>query len=228
MEQGSREWLAERIGRVTSTSAKVIINPRATPAGRLSLMGQLVREVATADYKDVPTTFWMRHGREMEPEAIAAYVLHTGRHVSAGGFSISSRSDLLGDSPDGIVGFYNGCIEAKCPDADNHGITLVKQAPYDDAYLWQMAWHVMVGEVDWCDYVSYNATYPEHLRLFIKRYTLADFFPEIVKKGRKYKTKEDEPDTVITTAEQVAAAWQRVFDFETTYQQHLSRLGLTL
>ena len=70
MEQRSPEWFAERLGRLTSTTAKVIFNGRA--AGKQTLLGELVTEIATANYKDIPDTFWLRYGRETEPKAIAA------------------------------------------------------------------------------------------------------------------------------------------------------------
>ena len=43
-----------------------------------------------------------------------------------------------------------------------------------------------------------------------------------------YKTRDDEPDTNITTAEQIVAAWDRIDNFLAEYQDHLKRLGLSL
>lgn len=207
MEQRSPEWFAERLGRVTSTSAAAILNPKARAASTTTLIGELVREIATADYKNIPDTFWMRHGRETEPAAVAAYELYTGRKVSPGGFLVSSHDDLLGASPDGIIGFREGSLEVKCLSPDNHGAVLVQQGPVDSGHLWQMAWHMMIGETRWCDYVCYCPDYPEHLRLFIKRYRLSDVIGEV---------------------EAVSSAWHRVWGFLSTYRGHLDRLNLSL
>lgn len=226
--QRSPHWYAERIGRITSTSAKVIVNPRATDSGRKTLKGELVAEMACADYKDVPDTFWMRHGREMEPYAISEYEFHTNLVVAPGTFQVSSVNDLMGDSPDGVVGFAEGCLEAKCPNRENHAYVLANNEPYDTAYKWQMLWHLLVGQYKWCDFVSYNRDFPEHLRLKIIRYTLSDIFPEYVIKGKKYKTRPNVPDKIITTSAQIDAAWQKIDDFITDYQATLVDLGLTL
>ena len=228
MEQRSPEWFAERIGRITSTSAKVIVNPRATAAGRDSLRGELVSEIATASFKHVPETFWMRHGTTYEPYAIAAYELEKGTHVAAGTFQVSDYNDLLGDSPDGVIGLGEGCLEAKCPNSENHGAVLATGEPYDSSYVWQMFWHLLVGGYEWCDFVSYHPDYPEHLRLFIRRYTMADIFPEKLIKGKKFKTKDDTPDKIITTEEQVNFAGLAIQTFIDDYQATLVRLGLTL
>jgi len=227
MDQRSPEWFAERMGRITSTSAKVIINPSARPDSSATLMGELVREIATGDYKDVPDTFWMRHGREQEPKAIAAYEMYTGVKVQDGGFHISDRHNLMGDSPDGVVGLFEGVVEAKCPSPEEHGRVLVQSAPKPE-HRWQMAWHLMVSGALWCDYVSYCDEYPEHLKLFIKRYTLLDIWPDKIIKGKIYKSKPDISDKVITSAEQIGEAWGKIGNFIDTYQGHLQRLGLTL
>ena len=223
MEQRSAEWFAARLGRITSTSAKAIINPSARSDSATTLMGELVREIATADYKDVPQTFWMRHGEETEPLALSAYELYTGVKLAAGGFTVSDRHHLLADSPDAVVGLFDGVVEAKCPSPDEHGRVLVARAAKPE-YLWQFAWHMMVSGAGWCDYVSYCPDYPEHLRLFIRRYTLLDIFPDTVKKSRK----KDESDQTIISAEHIGAAWGKIGNFLDTYQNHLTRLGLTL
>lgn len=225
--QQSKEWFADRIGRVTSTSAKIILSPKTQQGSKETLIGELVAELATADYKEVPQTFWMRWGQEQEPKALAAYELYTGRKVEPGTFQISGYSPFLGDSPDGIVGLYEGTVEAKCPSNEEHGRILVNNGPKPE-HVWQMGWHIMIGDTNWCDYASYNPNFPEHLRLFVRRYTLADVFPEVIIKGKKYKTREDIPDRVITTSERLKEAWANVESFLSEYRGHRERLGLTL
>jgi hypothetical protein len=213
MEQRDPEWYAARIGRATSTCAKVIINPRATKPGRDSLIGELVSEIATANYKDVPDSFWLRHGRELEPQALAWFEMWTGNTVIPGTFQVSKKHDLLGDSPDGVVGFHEGTLEIKCPSPENHGKVLVTQQPYDTSHKWQIAWHMMIGGYQWCDYVSYCPSFPEHLRIKVVRMTLADIFPKTSNATREDKLNE---------------AWASVWEFIDNYTGHLKRLGLTL
>jgi len=171
MEQRSEQWFADRLGRLTSTLAKVVLGTGAVAQN--TLIAELVAEVATTKAKDVPDTFWMRHGRETEPKAIAAYELYKGCIVADGGFKVHEDYPMCADSPDGLIGLKEGVLEVKCPAAHTHAEYLLSDK-VPAKYLSQVKWHLWVSGRDWCDFVSYNEAFPVHLQFMTRRVNRAD------------------------------------------------------
>ena len=166
MEQRSPDWFAARLGRITSTRAKAVLSKRKD--SKITLIGELVRELATANNKDVPQTFWMRYGTETEPKAIAAYQVLTGALVAPGGFHIHPLFDVVADSPDGMIGLKEGVLEIKCPAPDTHGKYLAADIVPTE-YESQVDWHLFVTGRSWCDFGSYCPDFPPDLQFFRKR-----------------------------------------------------------
>ena len=167
--QGSDEWKALRLGKVTASRVSDVVARTKTGygAGRANYMAQLIAERLTGTPAESYTNAAMQHGTETEPEARSAYEFYQGVNVKEVAFVPHPKIDQAGCSPDGLVG-DDGLTEIKCPNTATHLETLLGQAvpsKYDAQMQFQMA---CTGR-QWCDFVSYDPRMPENMRLFIKR-----------------------------------------------------------
>jgi putative phage-type endonuclease len=170
MKQGSEEWLQARVGLVTASRiADVIAKTKTGPSmSRQGYLGELVAERLTG--QSAEGGFMnddMRRGLELEPEARMAYEIRTGRIVEEVGLVLHPTM-RAGASPDGLVD--DGLLEIKCPRTHVHIEYLLAGKP-PAKYLPQMAWQCVCAGRAWCDFVSFDPKMPEHLRLFVVRYT---------------------------------------------------------
>jgi putative phage-type endonuclease len=171
-EQGSPEWLAARVGRVTaSRMADVIAQGRsgAPSATRAAYMGELAAEILTGVPAESFTNADMQRGTELEPIARAAYETQTRQMVDSVGLVLHPRNERWAASPDGIVG-EDGLLELKCPKTHTHIAYLLAGKP-PAQYLPQMAWQAVCCGRRWVDFASFDPRMPETLRLFVVRYT---------------------------------------------------------
>ena len=74
---------------------------------------------------------------------------------------------MSGASPDGLVD-KDGQIEVKCPNSATHAKTLLAKKP-DGKYITQMQWQMACTGRKWCDFVSFDPRFPEHLQLCVIR-----------------------------------------------------------
>ncbi|MBW3019947.1 YqaJ viral recombinase family protein, partial [Candidatus Woesearchaeota archaeon] len=85
-----------------------------------------------------------------------------------GKFIRSDESNLVGCSPDGLIG-DKGLTEIKCPFfTKNHVKHLVEGAPID--YQQQMQFQMFVWKREWNDFVSFDPRVEPPYDLYIKRY----------------------------------------------------------
>lgn len=167
--QGSDEWKALRIGKVTASRVADVVARTKTGYGasRANYMAQLIAERLTNTVAEAYTNAAMQHGTETEPEARCAYEFYQSVAVKEVAFVPHPKIDQAGCSPDGLVG-VDGLVEFKCPNTATHLETLLGQvvpAKYETQMQFQMA---CTGR-QWCDFVSYDPRMPENMRLFIKR-----------------------------------------------------------
>ncbi len=171
-KQGTPEWLAARVGRVTASRAKDVLATIKTgeAAARRDYRIQLVCERLTGQPQDdVFVTADMQRGTELEPAARLAYEAQTGQWVDQVGFL--AHNDLMaGGSPDGVIGDYDGLIEIKVPRPANHlrylrGFGVPKE---HEAQVLHLLW--LTG-APWLDFVSYCPSLPAHLHLYVARVT---------------------------------------------------------
>lgn len=167
--QGSEEWKALRLGKVTASRVSdVIAKTKSGPsASRANYAAQLIAERLTGVPAESYTNAAMQHGTETEPEARAAYEFYQGVTVQEVAFVLHPTIDQAGCSPDGLVG-EDGLVEIKCPNTATHLETLLGQdvpSKYDAQMQFQMA---CTGR-KYCDFVSYDPRMPENMRLFIRR-----------------------------------------------------------
>lgn len=172
--QGSEDWHAERLGKVTASRiADVMMNP--TTAGYQNYRAQLVCERLTQTPTKAFTSAAMQHGTDTEPRARAMYELETGLEVREVGFVPHPTLEMTGASPDGLVDSPsnphmddNGLVEIKCPQPAKH-IKNLTGANIDRNYMLQMQWQMVCTERSWCDFVSFCPSLPPEMQIFIQR-----------------------------------------------------------
>lgn len=158
VEQGSAEWLAQRVGKFGGTAVGVLegCNPYQKPS---DLVRSMVRDLAGApsEFEMVPA---VEHGQAMEPVAKAWYEKTFNTKVDETDFVVHSMYPFLGASPDGLVGL-DGAIEIKCP------YPRYTKAPYSvfdekkKMYLRQCQMVMEVLDVDWIDFLCYLSPHAE-------------------------------------------------------------------
>lgn len=165
-EQGTDEWLRERAGKVTASALSNVMMAKTT-AGYQGYMAQLICERLTGEPVETFKSAAMENGNETEPQARAFYELETGNEVVECGFVTHYPLEQSGASPDGLIGEL-GMVEIKCPQPAKH-IKNLMGGKIDRAYILQMQWQMACTGREWCDFVSFNPTFPPHLQLHVQR-----------------------------------------------------------
>jgi putative phage-type endonuclease len=192
--QGSPEWHAMRVGRVTASRVADII--RKTKSGYSTSRANYLAELIAEKLTGVPAPHFisdaMRFGTENEPNARAAYEFKTAMEVQSVGFVIHPVIRDSGASPDGLVG-TEGLVEFKSPLTSTHIETLLT-GKIDPDYITQCQWQMACTSRKWCDWVSFDPRMPESLKLFVQRVdrdnerigeleaAVRDFLDELAKK----------------------------------------------
>jgi putative phage-type endonuclease len=167
--QGSPEWFAARLGRVTASRVADVVAKTKTGwgASRANYAAELVAERLTGKPTEGFKSPAMQWGTEYEADARAAYAWHADADVTEVGFMPHPRIALSGASPDGLVG-DDGLVEIKCPSTATHIETLLGQT-VSAKYITQMMWQMACTGRAWTDFVSFDPRLPEEMRLFVKR-----------------------------------------------------------
>jgi predicted phage-related endonuclease len=169
--QGTPEWHQARLGKVTSSRAcdmlAMLKDGKTEAAGRRNLRTQLVLERITQQSQENGyQSFDMIRGKDMEGEAVTMYEALTATLVMPAGFL--AHDDLMaGCSPDGVINDFEGLVEFKCPKAATHLEYLRGSIPHE--YYKQIQHCLWITGAQWCDFVSYQPSFPEPLRLKIAR-----------------------------------------------------------
>ena len=174
--QGSPEWKAIRLGKLTASRMADAIAKTKTGwgASRANLLAALLAERLTGEPQDSFTNAAMQWGTDKEPEARAAYAFRYDAEVVEIGFAVHPKIADAGASPDGLVG-DSGLVEIKCPLTAAHIDTLLGQT-VPGKYLTQIQWQLACTDRQWCDFVSYDPRLPEEMCLFVKRIPRDDVF----------------------------------------------------
>ena len=184
--QGSTEWFAARLGKVTASRVADVIAKTKTgySASRENYMAQLVVERLTQTKAESYTNAAMQWGTDQEPFARAAYEAAQGVMVEEVGFVPHLSIEWSGASPDGLVG-DDGCVEIKCPNTATMIETLLSQK-VPSKYITQMQFQMACTGRKWCDYVSFDPRMPAKAQMFVRRVDrddeyIAEIEAEIVK-----------------------------------------------
>lgn len=168
--QGSPEWIAVRLGKLTASNMADAMAKTKTgeAASRTNLITQLAVERITGVREAPYISPAMRWGMETEGLAKFAYSARTLQFVDDAGFIPHPRIQNFGASPDGFVG-EDGLIEIKCPNSATHvGYLLNGNVPgnYRLQILVQLA---CCPERQWCDFVSFDPRMPAGADISIVR-----------------------------------------------------------
>ena len=167
--QGSDEWLAARVGKVTASRIADLTAKTKSGwgAGRKNYMAELIAERLTGAAANNFTNSAMQWGTETEPLARSAYEFETDLDVVEVGLVSHPTIKNSAASPDGLVN-EDGGVEIKCPNTATHIDTLLNEK-IPDKYIKQMQWQMACTGRRWCDFVSFDPRLGARLSLFIKR-----------------------------------------------------------
>jgi len=177
MDQGSEEWIAARLGRVTGSRVKDVMTKgrgKEPSATRRNYMMELLCERLTGrpSGPDLSRNAAVQRGTELEPMARAAYELYSEADVDEVGLIIHPAIAGMGASPDGVVGAA-GLLEIKCPHTATHIATL-QSGKHDPQYEWQMLAQMACTQREWVDFVSFDDRLPSELRYACFRFERDD------------------------------------------------------
>lgn len=201
-EQGSHEWLAIRLGKATGSRVADItkkLKSGGYSAARYDYAMELALEILTGEPQgpDLSNVKWVQDGKEREPEAVALYEFMTDNVTELVGFATHDTIGGFGASPDRLVG-GDGLLEAKCPKAKTH-LQYIEANVVPADYIPQMDAEMSCTGRKWVDFVSYHPSFPEHLRLFVKRHhydaarvsemerEVAKFYGEVLERVERIK-----------------------------------------
>ena len=76
---------------------------------------------------------------------------------------------MAGCSLDGHIGNFEGLFEAKCPKSATHLGYWRGPAKAPEAYIPQITHNLWITGAQWCDFLSFDDRFPEHLQTFLVR-----------------------------------------------------------
>ncbi len=154
--QGSPEWFAQRVGKVTASRiSDVMAKTKSGPsASRSNYLAELVAERLTGMTPESFSSAAMQWGTDTEPQAREAYKWHQQVTVLECPMIDHPKIAMSGASPDGLVGDA-GLLEIKCPNTATH-IKTIMGGKVERKYALQMQWQMACTERDWCDFVSFD------------------------------------------------------------------------
>lgn len=167
--QGSPEWYAIRLGKVTASripdlTARI---KSGYGASRANYMAELVCERLTGVPGDSYKSAAMEWGNTHEDDARDLYQFMEDCEVTRVGFVPHPRIAMSGASPDSFAG-NDGLVEIKCPLTATH-IETLRGGSIPGKYIKQVQWQMTCTGRAWCDWVSYDPRLPASMRLFVQR-----------------------------------------------------------
>lgn len=209
IEQGTEEWLALRLGKVTASKLSDVIakgRGNAPSKTRESYMLQLAAEIVTGAPQDTFTNAAMEWGNECEPQARSMYEFDSGNDVDQVAFVIVD--DHFGVSPDGMIG-NDGLLEIKCPKTTTQLDRYLKGI-FPAAYKAQVQGQLLATEREWCDFVSFDPRINTEAQYFsVRAYrdepyikTLQSGIESFVSELKELLAKLDQPQGEVLTQEQ--------------------------
>lgn len=174
-EQGSPEWRAIRIGKVTASRVVDVcrkLKNGSYSADRASYKAELILERLDVTLETFSSRD-MINGQVREPTARNEYELRRRCDVQLVGFVDHPTIEMSGSSPDGFVG-DDGFIELKCPKANTH-LDYLRAGVVPEEYKYQVIWNFACNPQRlWCDFVSFNPDFPAAYQLFIPPRVMRD------------------------------------------------------
>jgi putative phage-type endonuclease len=202
MDQGSDDWFAARLGKVTASRVADVIAKTKTgfSTSRANYAAQLVAERLTGTVQESYTNAAMQWGTDQEPEARTAYQFLHNAAVELVGFVPHPAITMSGASPDGLVG-TDGLVEIKCPNTATH-IETLRGGAIPEKYATQMYWQMACTGRQWCDFVSYDPRLPQNMQLFVQRLRRDD---------NRIRNLETEVSAFLVEVDETVADLQRLY-----------------
>jgi putative phage-type endonuclease len=170
VEQGSPEWRALRLGKVTAsriTDVCARIKNGSWGASRKNYAAELIVERLTGKPGEGFKSPAMQWGSDCEPEARAAYEFFRNAEIEPASFVDHPEIDMAGASPDGFVGL-DGLVEFKCPNTATHLSTLLT-GEMPPEYMAQVQFQMACTGRHWVDWCSFDPRLPPQMQLIVIR-----------------------------------------------------------
>ena len=166
LDQGSEEWLRQRLGIITASEMKLILTPTLKAANNdktrqhiYTLLSQRITDHIEPQYIGDD----MLRGMEDEITARDLYSEHYGSVKECGFVTRQIGNVTVGYSPDGLV-FEDGGIEVKSRLPKYQVQTIVENEIPLEFWL-QLQTGLFVTQREWIDFISYSGGLP----MFVKR-----------------------------------------------------------
>lgn len=180
VEQGSKDWLNLRLGRITGTRLKEVFK-----ADNLSLIDELIAEVEVGEVEETFVNSAMQRGKDLEPVVKSIYTQVKETELDELGFCVSEKyKDIIGLSPDAFTKDRLGAVEVKCPNTKTH-VKYIRMNVIPREYIHQVYMYFIVNEkLEWLDFVSFDNRFKIR-PMFVKRVTRNEIEQELeeIEKG---------------------------------------------
>ena len=178
--QGSDEWFAARVGKITASRLGDIM--RKTKWGESTYKAKVRLELAIEritgkSASSVTMNQAMRDGVEREPDARKLFEAVTQKEVALCGSFDHPTIVNTSASPDGLLRGENAVLEIKCPTHATHAKNLMSEKMPKN-YEYQVQWQIACTESDFAYFASYHPDFPKDLRL---KYVKVDKDDSIIK-----------------------------------------------
>ena len=165
--QGSDEWFAVRVGKITASRLGDIM--RKTKWGESTYKAKVRLELAIEritgkSASSVVMNQAMRDGVDREPSARKLFEAITGKEVALCGSFDHPEIVNTSASPDGLLREEDAVLELKCPTHATHAKNLLSDKMPKN-YEYQVQWQMACTESDFAYFASYHPDFPKELRL---------------------------------------------------------------
>ena len=122
-------------------------------------------------FEEEVSTAAIRHGNDMEPEAIRYYEQAFNEKIKKVPFKLAEWCDQAGASPDGLIEGKNKGIEIKSPFMPHNHVKYLQIKSAEDLksecpeYYYQVQMNIAVFNADSWDFVSFHPSFPGILRM---------------------------------------------------------------
>ena len=178
--QGSDEWFAARVGKITASRLGDIM--RKTKWGESTYKAKVRLELAIEritgkSASSITPNRAMLDGIEREPDARKLFEAVTGKEVALCGSFDHPEIVNTSASPDGLLRDENAVLELKCPTHATHAKNLMSDKMPKN-YEYQVQWQIACTESDYAYFASYHPDFPKDLRL---KYVKVERDDEVIK-----------------------------------------------
>lgn len=158
VEQGSKEWIDLRSGRITGSKLKDIIAKKSTD--RKVGFYQLIADRLAIEPDDEDA---MERGHRLEDEAMQMFKEKTGKEVEKVGLCVSDINENIALSPDGLIkvkGKYSEAVEIKCLGSARHIEAIVENKLPKDYYFQALQYFIVIDELEKLHFGFYDPRIP--------------------------------------------------------------------